>query len=293
MKSRRFTGDGIVLVGDELGQHGDPLVLMLHGGGQSRVSWRRAGRQLSEEGYHVVALDTRGHGESDWAPDGDYAFTRYAADLAAVIREIGQPAVVVGASHGGLSALVAASAYPELFRALVLADVTPWLDEEHADSMRDSLREAAKGFANVDEAARMVDRFRGTTPRASTKGLRAHMRRGSDGRLYWRWDPRFIDDNFVRHAGEGGYLVEAARALKLPVLLMHAQLSNIVDLSQIDAFRGAVPSLRVAQVDGIGHMAEGDDNIAYLPALTEFLKEIGLVSGSQFPPSTTRSALVT
>jgi pimeloyl-ACP methyl ester carboxylesterase len=254
---------------------------MLHGGGQSRASWRGAARRLSEAGYHVVALDMRGHGESDWAPDGDYAFSRYAADLAAVIRELGKPAVVVGASHGGLSALIAAAAYPDLIRALALADVTPWLDEEHADGLRASLRSAAKGYASVNDAARMVDQFRGTAPRANNDRLRAHMREGSDGRLYWRWDPRFIEDRFVRHAGEGGMLVEAAQKLRIPVMLMHAEFSNIVRPEHVDSFRTTVPSLRVARVDGIGHMAAGDDNIAYLPALTSFLDEIGAVSGNR------------
>ena len=280
MTARPFAGDGITLVGEDFGSHRDPLILLLHGGGQSRASWRAAARRHGGRGYHAIALDMRGHGESDWAPDGDYAFTRYAADLASVIRELGKPAVLVGASHGGLSALVATAAYPELIRALALADVTPWLDEEHADTLRASLRSAADGYENVDDAALMVDRFRGTSPRASNDGLRAHMRKGADGRLYWRWDPRFIEDRFVRHAGEGGMLVEAARRLRIPVLLMHAEFSSIVHSEHIDSFRAAVSSLRVIRVDGIGHMAAGDDNLAYLPALTSFLDEIGLVNGT-------------
>jgi pimeloyl-ACP methyl ester carboxylesterase len=223
----------------------------------------------------------RGHGESDWAPDGNYAFDRYAADLAVVIRELGRPAILVGASHGGLSALVTAAAYPELVRALALADVTPWLDEHHADGLRASIRAAAKGFASVDEAAAMVDGLRGTAPRPSNAGLRAHMREGEGGRLYWRWDPRFIEDRFVRHGGEGGMLSRAARALQIPVLLMHAEFSNVVDQKQIDAFQAAVPTLHVARISGIGHMVAGDDNLAYLPPLLDFLRALDAVSGSR------------
>jgi pimeloyl-ACP methyl ester carboxylesterase len=278
---RQFAADGFNLVAEEFGRHGDPPIILLHGGGQSRSAWREAARALSNRGYHALALDMRGHGESDWSPDGDYAFARYAEDIAAVVDQVGQPAVLVGASHGGLSALVAASTYPEMIRALALADVTPWLDEEHADLLRADLRSAANGFDNVDEAGLMVARLRGTPPRTDNEGLRPHMREGADGRLYWRWDPRFIEDRFVRHGGEEGLLAQAARRLRIPVLLMHAQFSNIVDHRQIEAFRTAVPWLRVVQVDGIGHMVAGDDNMAYLPALTRFLDENPVVSGSR------------
>jgi pimeloyl-ACP methyl ester carboxylesterase len=281
MSVRVFAGDGVSLVADDYGDPGDPAVIMLHGGGQSRSAWRAAARQLAGQGYHCLALDMRGHGESDWAPDGDYAFARYAADLAAVIRALGRPAILVGASHGGLSAIVAAAAYPGLVRALALADVTPWLDEDHADGLRRTIRSAAKGFANVDEAAAMVDALRGTAPRGSNEGLRAHMREGEDGRLYWRWDPRFIEDRFVRHGGDSGMLAARARALAIPVLLMHAEHSNVVDQYQVDAFRAALPSLRVARIAGIGHMVGGDDNIAYLPALIAFLDELRAASGSR------------
>lgn len=273
MSIRHFIGDGVNLVADEYGQPDEVPVLMLHGGGQSRSAWRRAARQLAESGYHCLALDMRGHGESDWAPDGDYSFARYAEDLAAVIRALGRQCVLVGASHGGHSALVAAATHPELVRALALADVTPWLDEEHADTLRASLRSAAKGFADVDEAAAMVNRLRGTLPQSSNAGLLAHMREGADGRLYWRWDPRFVEDRFVRHGGEGGLLARAARKLTVPVLLMHAEFSNVVDAAQIAAFKAALPSLRVERIDRIGHMVTGDDNIAYLPAIVGFLEE--------------------
>jgi pimeloyl-ACP methyl ester carboxylesterase len=282
MSVRQFTGDGgISLVADEFGDPMDSPVIMLHGGGQSRSAWRSAASALSAYGYHAITVDMRGHGESDWSPDGDYAFDRYAADLAAMISQLGQPAILLGASHGGLSAIVTASTYPSCVRALALADVTPWLDEDHADGMRASLRTAAKGFATVEDAAAMVNSLRGTPPRSNNAGLRAHMREGEDGRLYWHWDPRFIEDRFVRHGGEGGRLVAAARDLPMPVLLMYGEFSNVVNLGQITAFQAALPSLRVVEIAGVGHMVTGDDNSAFLPPLIGFLTEVTSVSGSR------------
>ncbi|WP_264990957.1 alpha/beta fold hydrolase, partial [Mycobacterium kiyosense] len=71
-----FSGvDGLTLIADEWnrGAGSDrPTILMLHGGGQNRFSWKNTGQVLADDGYHVVAIDTRGHGDSDRAPDADY-----------------------------------------------------------------------------------------------------------------------------------------------------------------------------------------------------------------------------
>ena len=71
--TRTFRGDGgLELAGDVWGPADGPLVVMLHGGGQTRHSWKSAGAKLAANGMRVVALDARGHGDSAWHPDGDY-----------------------------------------------------------------------------------------------------------------------------------------------------------------------------------------------------------------------------
>lgn len=252
-------------------------MLFLHGGGQSRSAWRGAARALAAAGFHGVSLDLRGHGESDWARDGNYAFDRHVADVEAIIGALGQPAILVGASLGGHVSLMAGAQHPELVRAVALADVTPWLDESDADGLRAAMRRSAEGFDTVEAAAAMVDELRGTASRSNPERLRPHMREGDDGRLYWRWDPRFIRDEFVRHGGDDGLFARAAAALRVPVLLMHAQHSNVVTPEQVRRFREVVPGLRYARIAGVGHMVTGDDNDAYLPALQAFLRELDLM----------------
>lgn len=269
--------DGLTIAADAYGDPSHPPLLFLHGGGQSRSAWRGAARSLASAGFHGLSLDLRGHGESDWAPDGNYAFDRHVADIESVIRDLRQPAILVGASLGGHVSLIAAAQLPDLVRALALADVTPWLDEDDADALRGAMRRSAEGFETVAAAAAMVDALRGTTSRGNPERLRPHMREGEDGRLYWRWDPRFIRDEFVRHGGEGGLFAQSAAALRVPTLLMHAQHSNVVTPEQVRRFREVVPALRYAQIAGVGHMVTGDDNDAYLPALQTFLRDLGLM----------------
>jgi pimeloyl-ACP methyl ester carboxylesterase len=190
------------------------------------------------------------------------------------ISRLGAPAVLVGASLGGHAALMAASGRPDLVRALVLADVTPWVDEDYADGIRAAMRLAARGFDTVEEAAAMVDRLRGTAPRSQREGLLPFLKQCEDGRLYWRWDPRFLEDRFVRHGGEGGMFAEAARRLKVPTLLMRAEFSTIVEPTHVARFKKDVPSLVCVEVEGVGHMVTGDANDAYAPVLIKFVRAL-------------------
>src|SRR6516165_743217 len=108
-----FEHDGLRLVGDRWGEQPDRgTVVLLHGGGQTRHSWARTAARLAGAGYVAVTLDARGHGDSDWDPAGDYSLDAFARDLVAFAATLPEPAVLVGASLGGVTALVAASERP-------------------------------------------------------------------------------------------------------------------------------------------------------------------------------------
>src|SRR5262245_20277216 len=99
---------------------------MLHGGGQNRHSWKNTGQVLADDGFHVVALDSRGHGDSDRAPGAEYALEILCSDVLKVLDAIGRPVVLVGASMGGMTGiLVAEAAGPQKVTKLVLVDVVP------------------------------------------------------------------------------------------------------------------------------------------------------------------------
>src|ERR1700724_3264465 len=85
-----------------------PTILMLHGGGQNRFSWKNTGQILADEGFHVIALDSRGHGDSDRAPDADYDIETLTADVMQVLDAIGRPVLLIGASLGGLTGTLVA-----------------------------------------------------------------------------------------------------------------------------------------------------------------------------------------
>src|SRR5581483_11808748 len=122
----RVNAGGVRLALHEAGPADGRPVLLLHGGGQTRFAWGGTQAELAERGYRAIAVDLRGHGDSDWAPDGDYSPGRIAGDLLELVEWTGGQPALVGASLGGLAALIAAGEHPEApISALVLVDVTP------------------------------------------------------------------------------------------------------------------------------------------------------------------------
>ncbi|MFT7650783.1 MAG: pimeloyl-ACP methyl ester carboxylesterase, partial [Candidatus Poriferisodalaceae bacterium] len=121
-----FQGSGVRLAADTFGQKGRPLVLFNHGAGQTRHSWRGSAEALADEGYYCVTVDARGHGDSEWAPDGNYERDIMIEDLSALCDEIGAgPAALVGASMGGNTSLAALGDDRVEASALVLVDIAP------------------------------------------------------------------------------------------------------------------------------------------------------------------------
>jgi len=92
MRRTFTTTDGLTLVGAAVGDERRPPVLLMHGGGQTRHAWGGTARALAARGWYALAVDLRGHGDSDWAPDGTYALDAHARDMATLARGCAQPA---------------------------------------------------------------------------------------------------------------------------------------------------------------------------------------------------------
>ena len=98
-------GSGMRIACDAWGDPADPPVILLHGGGQTRHAWGGTAKALALAGMHALAIDMRGHGDSDWSADGDYGPETYVNDLRDIMHTLDEPAALVGASLGGSSSL--------------------------------------------------------------------------------------------------------------------------------------------------------------------------------------------
>ena len=278
---------GNTLAADVYGEEGPP-VLLLHGGGQTRHAWRKTGDLIARMGRVGYAVDQRGHGDSEWVADGAYSFDDYAADARVLADTLaarsGTRPVAVGASLGGLASLLAEGggrrpADGSVFKALVLVDITPRVDLSGVEKVQGFMRAHAKeGFASIAEAADAVAAYLPHRPRPrSHEGLKKNLRLHPDGRWRWHWDPRFLDGK--RRVGPHSDqterdLVEAARRITIPTLLVRGAASELVQEEHAKDFLRLVPHGRYIDVSGARHMVAGDRNDQFANAIEEFLLDL-------------------
>ena len=251
-------------------------VLLLHGGGQTRHAWGGTARVLADAGFYAVALDLRGHGDSDWCDQGDYHPDAFASDLTDVMKTLGPKPALVGASLGGMiSLLIAGELQPTAVGALVLVDVTPKLEAEGVDRIFRFMTSHPDGFANVEEAAAAVAEFLPHRPRPSDpQGLAKNLRRGEDGRYRWHWDPRFVNRELSHRRETSPWparLETATRNVICPMLLVRGRLSDVVSEETVRHFRELAPRAEYVDVADAAHMVAGDRNDSFTSSVVEFL----------------------
>lgn len=284
MTTIEFTGrDGNRLAGDVAGDEGAPPVVLLHGGGQTRHSWGTTLSVLGNAGWHAFSVDLRGHGDSEWAADGDYTLDAFAEDVRAITRTFDTPPALVGASLGGLSALAAIGEAPDqaIASALVLVDVAPRTEQAGRDRIAAFMMEhMAEGFGSLDEVADSIQRYNPHRPRPTDlSGLTKNLRQ-RDGRWYWHWDPAFIGgrggapDETRTSIIDADRLQSAARNVKVPVLLVRGRMSDLLSEEGAQELLELVPHAELVDVGGAGHMVAGDRNDLFNDAVVAFLEKL-------------------
>ena len=275
------TDDGtvqLVIEADAIGDPANPPVVLVHGGGQTRHSWGGTATTLAEAGWYTITYDQRGHGESDHSPGANYDVGRFAADLLDISTALERPPAVVGASLGGLAAMLVEGAMaPGTFSAVVLVDITPRQEAAGVSRIVDFMTDrASHGFATLAEAADAIAAYQPHRERpADHEGLRKNLRHDPDGRWRWHWDPAlFNHESGLRSAQEPGRFIEAARGLHLPTLLVRGKLSDLVSETTAREFLEIVPHASFVDVSDAGHMVAGDRNDRFTDAVVEFLGQL-------------------
>jgi pimeloyl-ACP methyl ester carboxylesterase len=272
--------DGLDLIGDVYGPPDGPPVLFMHGGGQTRHSWGGTAMTMARRGWRAVTVDHRGHGDSGWSPEGKYGYEDHADDARVWAEYLGEAPVLIGASLGGMSCMVAVGNEPKLkARALVLVDIAPKVEESGADRIIDFMkRNMESGFATLEEAAAEVAGYTPERKRAvDLNSIRKNLRQ-RDGRWYWHWDPKTIQGK----SGADSHASEAARSAgvrdaECPVLLVRGRFSDVVSPEGVDHLMKLRPDAGFIDVGGAGHMVAGDRNDVFTEAVIGFLEEHGLM----------------
>jgi pimeloyl-ACP methyl ester carboxylesterase len=254
---------------------GGPGVLLAHGFGQTRHAWTGTQRRLADAGFASLAWDLRGHGGSGRNPAGHrYAGEQFVGDVCTAAASLGGRPVLVGASMGGLTGLIA-QARRRPFSALVLVDITPRWEASGVERILGFMNAHPDGFASYEHAAEEIAAYLPHRRARKTPAQLAHLLvRRDDGRFGWHWDPRLLAEFIPETTGLHDTLEAACRSLDVPLLLVSGGRSDLVTARTVEHFLELAPHARHVQLPDATHMVAGDDNDAFADALLSFLSEL-------------------
>jgi esterase len=263
--------DGLRLHLVDRGRPGDPAVLLLHGFNQTARSWDEFAERIATEGCRAVAIDQRGHGDSDRAPAGDYSRESMADDPVRLADALGiERFALVGMSMGAVHAVLAAVRYPARVRALVIVD---WAPDVEASGVGIIAQVARLSWPSFDEAVEAMHRF---NPRRSLDNLRARLSHslGQDEGGSWRWKvdaaglaahPRFTESS--------DSMWRAVEAISCPTLVVRGEQSDLLSAPAAERVASLARG-RLVTVAGAGHSVPGDNPEGFHDAVAPFLREI-------------------
>ncbi|SAK86946.1 Alpha/beta hydrolase fold protein [Caballeronia pedi] len=262
---RLRSADGVLLAGDSWGDPGGIPVILLHGAGQTRHSWRRTGMMLGEAGFFAVSFDARGHGDSGWPPDANYSQLAMVRDLESIASSLGMlRPVLVGAATGGATSLLAVGEGYVDARALILVNIAPQTEPAGVARIQSSLRRGSSRFEPRDDAIH--------SPTALC------LRPKDESINRWRWDPHFVA--WPRDMGRRRQrLCASARKLTLPTMLMRGEHSDVVSDTGVAEFLRLCPHAEYVNLRDAGHASAWEGNDIYGEEAMRYIVRIAQAEG--------------
>ena len=266
------------------GNRGKPPLVLVHGGRDHARSWDWTAEELRED-WHVVAMDHRGHGDSDWVSDGNYQASDMVYDLAQLIHQLGVgPVTIVSHSMGGNVSLRYAGIFPDMVRKIVAIEglgPSPKRQQEmrskpYPDRAREWIEKKRKAsgriprrYESIEAAfARMIEENSYLTEEQA-RHLTIHgVTRNEDGTYSWKFDPHLnvwpvedVADDFMHQTWS---------AITAPTLLLYGSeswASNPEGDGRLDHFVNA----EVIEFEKAGHWLHHDQFDRFMQTLRDFL----------------------
>ncbi|MBV9862323.1 MAG: alpha/beta hydrolase [Alphaproteobacteria bacterium] len=253
-----------------------PPILFLHGGALNAHTWDLCCLALRDN-YHCIALDQRGHGDTDWSPEADYSIAAQRADTLGFVDAIGLDRfVLVGMSLGAINALAFAIEHPGRLNALVLIDAGPQMRRPGSRRIRDFVNDTAD-MSSLDA---IIDRALKFNPRRDPvilrRSLMHNLRQQPDGSWAFKYDRRrfqVLDDE--RHRQDRARLADGLQRVTCPTLVVRGGDSDVFHEEDAAQLATELPAGRHVTVPRAGHTVQGDNPKDLVAELRQFLADIG------------------
>ncbi|MHB2029682.1 MAG: alpha/beta fold hydrolase [Acidimicrobiales bacterium] len=275
-KSRQLIANGIRLHYLEWGEPGAVPLVLLHGGSLNAHTWDLVCVVLSRT-YRCLALDLRGHGDSEWAAGLDYGFETMSRDVEDLIGTLGlDEPTVIGMSYGALVALNIAGARRTKLGGLVIIDAGPVL---HTDAAKEIV-EFTRGDYEMDSIDDFVERAMAIRPARREDLVRGNvlhnLRQLPNGRWAWKWDWRRHENyDLERMRNEQSQLWGQVVKIDTPTLIARGENSRVFLKEDGEQLASSIPGAKLVTVEGAGHNIQGSNPAGLLSHLLPFLEESG------------------
>ncbi len=271
---RRVSVRGLGFHYVEWGAPTAPPLLCLHGITQTAHSWDEVAADLASD-YRVLCFDQRGHGDSDWAPDGDYARQTQAADVDAITDALGlSKFILAGMSMGGINSITFTARHPEKVEALIIVDVSPEIQHGGVQNIRNFIQAPDE----LDSFEAFVERAHQFNPRRSLDNIRSrlshNLKQLPSGKWTWKYDKALRSSERSFQASALLNLWDDVHAIRCPTLIIKGGESDILSAESAVKLQAAIPGSRLAVVPGAGHSVMGDNPASFVASAREFLRTV-------------------
>jgi pimeloyl-ACP methyl ester carboxylesterase len=249
-----------------------PTIVFLHGGALNAHTWDLCCLALRDD-YHCVALDQRGHGDTDWAPEGDYSVSASLADTKGFVDHLGLDRfILVGMSLGAINSLAFAIAHPERLSHLVIIDAGPEMRRPGSSRIRDFVTEVQQAVtidAIIEKALKFNPR---RDPTILRRSLMHNLRQQPDGSWRWKYDTqRFQRLDQEAHRAERARLADGLARIACPSLVVRGGESDVFHEEDAERLAARLPNGRHVTVPRAGHTVQGDNPKDLVAELRRFL----------------------
>ena len=271
-ENKSLVANGLKFHYMEWGNPSNPTMIFLHGFAQQCHSWDFVALAFADR-YHIIALDQRGHGDSDWAPDGDYSPETQQKDIEAFVDTLAiSQFILMGLSMGGRNSFTYSANNPSRVTALIIVDAGP----ENVRAGTQNIRNFVEQEDELDSIDAFVDRVIKYNPRRDPIQIRGsiinNLKELPDGKWTWKYDKAIRTPTPQNLSWTSEQAWECIHRIGCPTLVVRGERSDLFREETMNQMRLTIPDCTTVTIPRAGHLVQGDNPVDFVSAVMDFLQ---------------------